>query len=155
MKDTITTNSNLNLKQMTTFKYMLTEGLSSCDRRIAAIQKRLDSWVVYGKVLSLVDLEMETKHQDRLKNCENNIKLVQVEKLIYNALAKNNRAIFPKLLSKYDELMEVSFDLSGKMVITGENQEGDHLEYCKASLGQRDYIRRLCLYGGELGEVVA
>jgi len=121
--------------------------LSSCDERIASIQKRLDSWRLYGKMLSLVDLEIETKYQDKVENYENNIKLVQVERLMYVALSKNNRAIFPKLLSKYDELMEKSFDLSSKMVITGENQEGEHLEYCKGSLEQREYIRKVCFIG--------
>lgn len=126
---------------------MLSKCVSSCDERIASIQEKLDSWRVYGKVLNLVDLEMETKYQDNIQNYENNIKLVQVEKLLYNALAKGNRAIFPRLLSKYDELMGVSYDLSGNMVITGLTPEGDHLEYCNKSLAQREYIRKLCLYG--------
>ena len=91
---------------------------------------------------------METKYQEKIQNYENNIKLVQTEKLIYNALLKrNNNALFPKLLAKYDELMGVSYDLSGNMVLTGLNAEGDHLEYCSQSLAQREYIRKLCLYG--------
>ncbi len=122
---------------------MLSKCFASCDERIASIQEKLDSWCVYGKELNLVDLE--TKYQ--IQNYENNIKLVQVEKLLYNALAKDNRAIFPRLLSKYDELMGVSYELSGNMVITGLNPEGDHLEYCNQSLAQREYIRKLCLYG--------
>ncbi len=126
---------------------MLSKCVASCDERIASIQEKLDSWRVYGKVLNLVDLEMETKYQEKIQNYENNIKLVQVEKLLYNALAKDNRAIFPRLLSKYDELMGVSYDLSGNMVITGLTPEGDHLEYCNQSLSQREYIRKLCLYG--------
>jgi hypothetical protein len=126
---------------------MLFKSVVSCDERIASIQKKLDSWRVYGKVLNLVDLEMETKYQEKIQTYENNIKLVQVEKLLYNALAKDNRAIFPKLLSKYDELMGVSFDLSENMVITGLNLEGDHLDYCHQSLAQREYIKKLCLYG--------
>jgi hypothetical protein len=123
--------------------------VASCDERITSIQDKLSSWRMYGEVLNLVDLEMETKYQDKIQNYENNIKLVQTEKLLYNALAnpKSQRAIFPKLLAKYDELMGVSYDLSGNMVITGLNAEGDHLEYCNQSLAQREYIRKLCLYG--------
>lgn len=98
---------------------ILSKCVASCDERIASIQEKLDSWRVYGKVLNLVDLEMEAKYQEKIQNYENNIKLVQVEKLLYNALAKDNRAIFPRLLSKYDELMGVRYDLSGNMVITG------------------------------------
>jgi hypothetical protein len=127
---------------------MLSKCVTSCVERIASIQEKLDSWRVYGKVLNLVDLELETKYQEKIQNYENNIKLIQIEKLLNNALAKDNRAIFPRLLSKYDdELMGVSYDLSGNMVITGLTPEGDHLEYCNQSLAQREYIRKLCLYG--------
>lgn len=123
--------------------------LASCDERIASVQDKLDSWKVYGKVLGLADLDLETKYQDKIKNYQNNIQLIKTEKLIYNALAnpKSARAIFPKLLAKYDELIGVSYDLSGNMVINGLNAEGDHLEYCNQSLAQREYIRKLCLYG--------
>jgi hypothetical protein len=122
--------------------------IASCDERIASVQDKLSSWKVYGKVLNLVDLEMETKYQEKIQNYENNIKLIQTEKIIYTALLKaGNNALFPKLLSKYDELMGVSYDLSGNMVLTGLNAEGDYLEYCNQSLAQREYIRKLCLYG--------
>ena len=123
--------------------------IASCDERISSVQDKLSSWRVYGKVLNLVDLEMETKYEEKIQNYENNIKLIQTEKLLYNALAnpKSQKAIFPKLLAKYDELMGVSFDLSGNMVITGLNAEGDHLEYCNQSLAQREYIKKLCYYG--------
>lgn len=126
----------------------IAECLASCDTRIASVTDKLSAWKVYGNVLKLVDLDMETKYQDNIKNYENNIKLIQTEKIIYNALLKKgNGALFPKLLAKYDDLMGISYDLSGNMVITGLNQEGDHLEYCSQSLAQREYIRKLCLYG--------
>jgi hypothetical protein len=127
---------------------VIAKGIASCDERIASVQDKLSSWRLYGKILDLVDLEMESKYQEKIKNYENNIKLVQTEKLIYSALLKaNNGALFPRLLAKYDELMGVSYDLSGNMVITGLNVEGDHLEYCNQSLAQREYIKKLCLYG--------
>ena len=126
----------------------IAECLASCDTRIASVTDKLSAWKVYGNVLKLVDLDMETKYQDNIKNYENNIKLIQTEKIIYNALLKKgNGALFPKLLAKYDDLMGISYDLSGNMVITGLNQEGDYLEYCSQSLAQREYIRKLCLYG--------
>jgi len=126
----------------------ITKCIASCDERIASVQNNLNNWKVYSKVLNLVDFEMETKYEDKIKNYENNIKLIQTEKIIYNALLKHkNCSLFPKLLAKYDELMGVSYDLSGNMVITGLNPEGDHLEYCNQSLAQREYIRKICLYG--------
>jgi len=122
--------------------------IASCDERIISAQDKLISWKVYGKVLNLVDLEMEMKYQEKIQNYENNIKLIQTEKIIYNALLKaGSNALFPRLLAKYDELMGVSYDLSGNMVLTGLNAEGYHLEYCNQSLAQREYIRKLCLYG--------
>ena len=38
------------------------------------------------RLLSLVDLDMETKYEDKIRNYENSIKLIQMEKIIYNAL---------------------------------------------------------------------
>lgn len=122
--------------------------IKSCDERISSIQEKLNEWIVYGKVLSIVSFDLETKYQDKLKNYENNIKLIKTEKLIYNALMKsNNSELFPKLLARYDELMGVSYDLSGNMVITGLVVEGDYLDYCKQSLDQREYIRTICSIG--------
>ena len=122
--------------------------IASCDERISSVQEKLDSWRMYGNVLNLVELDMETKYDEKMKSYENNIKLIQTEKMIYIALTKNgNNALFPKLLSKYDELMGLSYDISGNMVITGLVEEGDYLEYCSASLAQREYIRKLCFYG--------
>jgi hypothetical protein len=127
---------------------VINECIKSCDERISSIQEKLNEWIVYGKVLSIVSFDLETKYQDKLKNYENNIKLIKTEKLIYNALMKsNNSELFPKLLARYDELMGVSYDLSGNMVITGLVVEGDYLDYCKQSLDQREYIRTICSIG--------
>ena len=128
---------------------MIAKCLASCDERINSIQDKLSSWIVYGKVLAIGNLEMETKYQNTIQNSQNNIKLIQVEKMLYKALANKNtqRQLFPKLLSKYDDLMGISYDLSGNMVITGLVPEGDYLEYCNQSLAQREYIKKMCLYG--------
>jgi len=123
--------------------------VTSCDERIASIQDKLLSWKVYGAVLKITNLDFDVKYIDKLKCYENNIALVKTEKLIYNALinTKSPKEIFPKLLSKYDDLMGLSYDISGNMVLTGMNAEGDHLEYCSLSLHQREFIKRLCIYG--------
>lgn len=122
--------------------------LTSCDERINSVEKKLNSWKVYGKVLNLVDLDMETKYDDKIKNYEISIKLIQTEKLIYKCLLKGgNNALFPRLLEKYDDLMTSTYETTGGMVNTGLIKEGEHLEYCKESLNQREYIRKLCLFG--------
>jgi hypothetical protein len=122
--------------------------VASCDERIASIQSKLDSWKVYGKVLGLVSFKMEDKNAEKMKNYENNIQLIKVEKLIYQALAKSgNGAIFPKLFQKYSDLMGISYDISGNMVRLDGVEEQEYLEYCASSLKQREYIQKLCLYG--------
>ena len=133
--------------------------IKSCDERIASIQAKLDSWKTFEFAMNLAENLFESeeekdefknnKYFDKIKNYENSIKLIQTEKLIYNALKNPNsmRELFPKLLKKYDDLMGLSYDLSGNMVITQLVKEGDYLEYCKQSLDQREYIRKLCLYG--------
>jgi len=121
----------------------------SCDDRIDKVKDKLDSMKTCEFVLGLVDLEMNEKYVEKIKNYENNIQLIKTEKLLYTFLAnpQTEKTMFPLILKKYDELMGISYDLSGNMVISGLNAEGDHLEYCKASLSQREYIKKLCDYG--------
>ncbi len=122
--------------------------VASCDERIASIETKLNNWKVYGKVLGIVSLEMEDKNAELMKNYENNIQLIKVERLIYQALAKSgNGAIFPKLFQKYSDLMGISYDISGNMVRLDGVEEQEYLEYCASSLKQREYIQKLCLYG--------
>lgn len=122
--------------------------IASCDERIGEQERKLLGWKNYNKILDLVNLEMAEKHKQIYQNYENNIKLIKVEKLIYQSLLKtNNQAIFPKLLAKYDELMGVSYDISGNLVMTGMEQEASHIDFCKISLEQRKYIEVLCNYG--------
>jgi hypothetical protein len=122
--------------------------IASCDERIASIQTKLNSWKVYGKVLGLVSFKMEDKNAEKMKNYENNIQLIKVEKLIYQALTKSgNGAIFPKLFQKYSDLMGISYDISGNMVRLDGVEEQEYLEYCASSLKQRDYIKKVCFYG--------
>jgi hypothetical protein len=103
---------------------------------------------VYGKVLGLVSFKMEDKNAEKMKNYENNIQLIKVEKLIYQALTKSgNGAIFPKLFQKYSDLMGISYDISGNMVRLDGVEEQEYLEYCASSLKQRDYIKKVCFYG--------
>ena len=133
--------------------------IASCDERIASIQSKLDSWKVYGKALSIAAMcyekeedkavfEMEDKHAETIRNYENNIQLVKVEKLLYQALGKSgNGALFSKLFQKYSDLMANSYDISGNMVRFEGIGEQEYLEYCASSLKQREFIQKLCLYG--------
>jgi hypothetical protein len=124
--------------------------ITNCDERIASLQNKIDAYAPMMAVLKLVGLTSE--HHDNVANYQNQIKLVKTEKLIYQSLmnANSRQEIFPRLLAKYDELLEESRQLSSNMVRSGLNKEVDHLEYCKASMGQRDYIKKMCV-GGEHG----
>ncbi len=136
----------------------LSQMMENCDERIASVQLRLDKMTTYGKVLGLCSglydkaedksvFNMKDKEMYKLKNMENNIKLIQIEKMIYIALSKPNNAIFSKLRDKYDDCIRISYDISGNMVKTEGIEEQEYLEYCKNSLGQRDFIHKLCRYG--------
>jgi hypothetical protein len=136
----------------------LSQMMENCDERIASVQLRLDKMTTYGKVLGLCSglydkaedkavFNMKDKEMYKLKNMENNIKLIQVERMIYIALSKPNNAIFPRLRAKYDDYIRISYELSDSMVQTEGIEEQEYLEYCKNSLAQRDYIHKLCHYG--------
>ena len=132
---------------------MLLSCISSCEERIISIQSRIDSLKVFTNILSLVTDSCEKKvryncNREEIKNYENNIKLINVEKLIYKALGnKDNSKLFPKLFQKYSELMTESYDMSGNMVKIGAIQEQEYLEFCSQSLAQRDFVRKMCFYG--------
>nr|WPF46706.1 MAG: hypothetical protein [Lake Baikal virophage 10] len=131
----------------------------NCDERISSVQSKIDSWKPYKNVLLLGAMCFDNEEDksifklkdcdtEKIKNYENNIQLIKVEKLMYQSLAKrNNNAIFPILLQKYGDLMVNSYDISGNMVRLEGMEEQEHLEYCKSSLKQREYIEKLCKYG--------
>ena len=133
--------------------------IASCDERIASLQEKLDSWKGYKGVMGLMEnlfsneddknVFRQAPQMDNVNNYENNIKLVKTEKLIYTSLRNTNskKEIFKILLAKYDELMGISYDISGNMVRNGIIVEGDHIDYCKSSLDQREYIRKMCCVG--------
>ena len=125
----------------------------NCDERISSVQSKLDKFNVYGKILSLAGSSFKKeidkdKYVERMKNYENNIKLIKVEKLVYITLGKGaNGIIFQKLFQKYNDLIAESYDFSGEMVRLDGIKEQEYLEYVKESLKQREYIQKLCIYG--------
>ena len=140
-------------------KQVVDKLIASCDERIASLQEKIDSWKGYKGVMGLMENLFSNEddknvfryspQMDNVKNYENNIKLVKTEKLIYTSLHNTNskKEIFKILLTKYDELMGISYDISGNMVRNGIVVEGEHIDYCKSSLDQREYIRKICCLG--------
>ena len=133
--------------------------IASCDERIASLQEKIDNWKGYKGVMGLMENLFSNEddknvfryapEMDNVRNDENSMKLVKTEKLIYTSLRNTNskKEIFKILLAKYDELMGISYDISGYMVRNGIIVEGDHIDYCKNSLDQREYIRKICCVG--------
>ena len=140
-------------------KQVLYKLIASCDERIASLQEKIDSWKGYKGVMGLMENLFSNEddknvfryspQMDNVKNYDNNIKLVKTEKLIYTSLRNTNskKEIFKILLAKYDELMGISYDISGNMVRNGIVVECEHIDYCKSSLDQREYIRKICCIG--------
>ena len=133
--------------------------IASCDERIASLQEKIDNWKGYKGVMGLMENLFSNEddknvfryapEMDNVRNDENSMKLVKTEKLIYTSLRNTNskKEIFKILLAKYDELMGISYDISGYMVRNGIIVEGNHIDYCKSSLDQREYIRKICCIG--------
>ena len=133
--------------------------IASCDERIASLQEKIDNWKGYKGVMGLMENLFSNEddknvfryapEMDNVRNDENSMKLVKTEKLIYTSLRNTNskKEIFKILLAKYDELMGISYDISGNMVRNGIIVEGEHIDYCKSSLDQREYIRKICCVG--------
>jgi hypothetical protein len=117
--------------------------ITNCDERTASLQGKIDALIPMMKFAKLMGV---SSYDDRLANYQTQIKLIKTEKLIYQSImnANSRQEIFPKLLAKYDELMEESQYLISKMVRSGLEKEEDYLEYCKSTMGQRSYIKTMC-----------
>ena len=74
------------------------------------------------------------------------IQLIKTEKLLYMSLGnpKSKKSIFLMILKKYDETLAELIELSSNGVSLDIIPEGEHIERCKKSLEQREYIIKLC-----------
>ena len=79
------------------------------------------------------------KSWNRLKNCENNLRLVKMEKMIYEAHEQQRTATLPLLFKKYSDSVDLSLTL-GKKVATGE----EYQQFCSGAKTQRDVIKKMC-----------
>jgi hypothetical protein len=79
------------------------------------------------------------KSWNRLKNCENRLRLVKMEKMIYEAHEQQRTATLPLLFKKYSESVDLSLTL-GKKVATEE----EYQQLCSGAETQRDYIKTMC-----------
>ena len=101
----------------------INELISSCDERMAKIEVKMNAWKPYEMMMGLMEkihdkeedkkVFSEAPHREETKNYENSIKLINVEKMMWNAMKNKNarKEIFKHILAKYDELMRVSYAL--------------------------------------------
>ena len=112
-----------------------------CDERIKTIQEDIkfhECKCLLTRLMGNQRAENE-KSWNRLKNCENNLRLVKMEKMIYEAHEQQRTATLPLLFKKYSESVDMSLTL-GKKVATEE----EYQQLCSGAETQRDYIKIMC-----------
>jgi hypothetical protein len=84
-----------------------------------------------------------------MKERENSIKLMRVEKLIYQSLFgnNNNSRLFPLLLSKYATLMTDDLEFASELVNCDFIDMSTYMAHCEDSVKQHEYIKNLCKLG--------
>ena len=104
--------------------------------------------------ITLCDKKIKNSNED-LKNTDCSeleidyikyeIKLFQLQKLIFQSTLKDyNSILFPKFLSKCDEMIGDILDISSQRVILGEVNEVQHLKTCNTYMRLRENIKYLC-----------
>jgi len=134
-------------------------GIAHCDERIKKMKDEIETREMCSVVLALMKgakptldytvlTDYDAKGQREVDYLTDQLKLIQVEKQILNALTKtNNSALFPKFLSKVDELLATLYEKIENDVKKGSMEEGKYLAFCKESLEQRTWIKDLCWAG--------
>jgi len=121
-----------------------------CNQQRVKCEKTLEENKEYLDKIKELPLEMDNLIQVCIESLENFIQLGNTELQLFNLIINPpaEKTMFPLILKKYDELMEISLDLSKKRVIYGIQPEGNYLKKCRCSLKDRDIIKLLC----EIGE---
>ena len=131
-------------------KKMLRSSISDCNNRLTQMNKTAELHEPWKNRLMF---NFDSDGLDQLNLCiklyENTVKIVKVEKMVYEAiLNKTNKRIFPILLSKYDELTTQHFEINSDMVNAGGLDTQSYYDDCKTSMETREMIKVFC----EMGE---
>jgi hypothetical protein len=125
---------------------MLRASVSNCNERLTQMNKSAE---LHEPWKNRLRFNFDSDGLDQLnlciKNYENAVKIVKVEKMVYEAiLNKTNKRIFPILLSKYDELMTHHFDINSDMVNAGGLDTQSYYDDCKTSMQTREMLKVFC-----------
>jgi hypothetical protein len=133
----------------------LLDSIIHCDKRIASLQFKKDLLEYHKSVreqlFNMVSneekeiFEPTPRELNRIQNMTNAVSLVKIERMCYSSLLNQSiPTIYPRLLSKYDELMGVAYELASDAVLMNVVKETDYLDFCRESLKQRDFIKIMC-----------
>jgi len=144
-----TTNSKSEAKQMDStfkkypnFKELIKKSLNESEERIARANQS-DIACINDK-----NDEQALKKDNELKHLM--IKLMQIEKLMFlNILNHGNKIIYPRLLLKYDELLNEIYYITGELVNMGAFKTQEYIEYCNKSVKTRNFVKLLCEFAEE------
>lgn len=131
----------------TTQKYLM--AYADCDKRIKAIEEEIRFHELKCLITRLAlppyhnsSEQHKTRENEKSwnewKNHENDLRLVKIEKMIYEAREQQRTATLPLLFKKYSDTINKSLQL-GKKVVTGEEYE----TFVREAIIQRDYIAQL------------
>ena len=120
--------------------------IKSCDERIESLKCRIKQIEIGRFMVKLMFPDEPQPENDllQIKNWRNNIKLVSIEKCIYEAIIKKNKSLLPLLKIKYGEEMIDSLDLASQLTTSGITPEIEYLDFSKHSLFQKKYIDKIC-----------
>jgi len=117
----------------------------NCDERIGSITDKIAKYQLKALMCLMVgSLELGAGWKKKVENCENDRRLIQIEKLIYTAHDKQRKETLHLLFEKYSEKMTLSLELGKEEVEMGFMEEGSYLEFCRKTLFQRDFIKKMC-----------
>jgi len=119
-------------------RHQINVSIEDCDVFIAELQQHINTFPVLGILY------------------ENILKFSKVEKMIYTALLNptTKREIYPRLLAKYDELLEDELDFNNDQVAECVIPEGQYLRNCEHGLKHRNILKAVCDAGVEGVEIV-
>ena len=152
-------NNNQRQKQSETMPLIYFEDNWDFERMMKHTDERIEDAEI--KIMGYrVQIMMGMAHNDEkilfrnrlyIKEKLNSIKLMRVEKLIYQSLFinNNNSRLFPLLLSKYATLMTDNLEHASELVNCDAIDMNTYMEHCEDSVKQHEYIKNLCKIGEE------
>ena len=119
----------------TEFTLMIKDLFKQCEERIAN----------QASIACIIDEDDEIALKKDTEASHLMTKLMQIEKLIFtNILNDGKKIIYPRLLIKYDEVLNEIYYIIGELVNMDAVPTEDYLYYCKKSVEIRNMVKKIC-----------